>query len=149
MDADKTRYENEAMKKHRNILCFALILAMILSFSAFAFADRPIPDNTGDVEEAVDEVALAEAEAAAQEKAEAEAKAKAERVTEVVDIDADEETAEEVPKETSVAELPDPAQQQGIPGSTLALFVGMVLIALGGLIIVISNRKIRKGRSKK
>lgn len=137
------------MKKHRNILCFALILAMILSFSAFAFADRPIPDNTGDVEEAVDEVALAEAEAAAQEKAEAEAKAKAERVTEVVDIDADEETAEEVPKETSVAELPDPAQQQGIPGSTLALFVGMVLIALGGLIIVISNRKIRKGRSKK
>jgi len=29
------------------------------------------------------------------------------------------------------------------------LIVGMVLIALGGLVILISSRKIRKGRSKK
>ena len=82
MDADKTRYDNEAMNKHRNILCFALILAMILSFSVFAFADRPIPDNTGDVEEAVDEVALAEAEAAAQEATAAEAEKAAEAAEE-------------------------------------------------------------------
>lgn len=100
------------------------------------------------MEEAIDEVALAEAEAEARAQAEAEAKAEAEKVADVFDIDETEEKFSETP-EASGAEKEKPAERQGISGSYLALIVGLVLIVLGGAVILASSRKIRKGKAKK
>ena len=72
-----SRYVIDVMKKYRNILCFAIALILAAGCCGSALADNSPSALDETVEEAVDEVALAEAEAEAKAKAEAEAKAEA------------------------------------------------------------------------
>ncbi len=136
------------MKKYRNILCFAIALILAVGCCGSALADNSPAEADETVEEAVDEVALAEAEAEAKAQAEADAKAEAEKVAEVFDLEENDEQSAEEADSTTGSEMNAPAPGQGTSGSTLALIVGLVLIALGGVVIFVSSRKIRKGKAK-
>lgn len=143
-----SRYVIDVMKKYRNILCFAIALILAAGCCGSALADNSPSEVDETVEEAVDEVALAEAEAEAKAKAEEEAKAEAEKVNEVLDLNENDEESAEKENKPSDSEMNTPVPRQGISGSTLALIVGLVLIVLGGIVIIVSSRKIRKGKAK-
>ena len=129
-----SRYVIDVMKKYRNILCFAIALILAAGCCGSALADNSPSALDEPVEEAVDEVALAEAEA--------------EKVNEVLDLNENDEKSAEKENKPSDSEMNTPVPRQGISGSTLALIVGLVLIVLGGIVIIVSSRKIRKGKAK-
>lgn len=133
----------------KKLFCIFLSVLLLLSMSVFAFAEG----EEAATEEIVDVEAAEEAPADAVEDIEEIADiadvTDAAATEEPADTAAEEAEGSEAPAEDQPAEQPAPQTTKKLTGARLSAFVGLCLIAFGGLIWLVGQLKVKKHRKKK